>query len=207
MDKQFNNISNEAVQSATGKTWEVWFALLDEIGAEKLPHKEIARRLLADDYLPPGDEWWAQTVTVAYEYARERRVKGQTADTGFQVGVQRTIPVAAERLWQFLTSPAGLPLWLGSGVRDLVFEKGAVYRTDEGGRGEIRSVQPGERLRLTWQPDGWANQSTLQLYLQAKGDKTALRFHQEKLADAAQRSQMKTHWQDVLEQIDQLASQ
>lgn len=183
MDKKYNNISNEAVQSATGRTWEEWFALLDEIGAAKLSHKEIARRL--DGYLPPGDEWWAQTVTVGYEYARGRRVKGQTADAGFQIGVQKTVPMVAGQLWQFLTSPADMQLWLGSGVHDLAWEKGAVYRTNEGSHGEIRSVSPDEKLRLTWQPNGWPNQTALQLYLQAKGDKTAAQPDESALAKRA----------------------
>ncbi len=207
MDKQYNNISNEAVKGATGKSWEEWFALLDEVGAEELPHKEIARLLLDQGYLNKEDEWWAQAVTVGYEYARERRVKGQTADAGFQVGVQKTVSVAAERLWQFLTSPAGLQVWLGSGIHHLTLEKGAAYRTDDGVSGEIRSVYPGEKLRLTWQPDGWENQSTLQLYLQAKGSQTTLRFHHEKLNGSTQRRQMKAHWQNVLEQINRLTEQ
>ncbi|MFW6183668.1 MAG: SRPBCC domain-containing protein [Chloroflexota bacterium] len=204
MARQYGNISNEALEKATGKTWEEWIALLDEEGALELSHKEIAALLLDRGHIETGNEWWAQSVTVGYEYAKGRRVKGETADAGFQVGVQRTIGVEADRLWDFLTGPQGLPLWLGHGVEDLAFTEGERYETDDGARGEIRSVYPPGRLRLTWQPAGWENQSTLQLYLQDKGDRTALRFHHEKLRDADQRSEMKAHWTEVLERIKAL---
>ena len=201
MAKQYGNISDEAVKNATGKTWEQWVALLDNEGAEDLSHKEIAALLLDRGHIEKGNEWWAQSVTVGYEYAKGRRVKGETADAGFQVGVQRTIGVEADRLWAFLTGPQGLPLWLGDGAEALAFTEGESYETDDGASGDIRSVYPPERLRLTWQPAGWENQSTLQLYLQDKGDRTALRFHQEKLRDSEQRSEMKAHWTEVLERI------
>lgn len=201
MAERYNNISSEAVEAATGKTWEEWFALLDEEGAENLSHKEIAALLLNKGYLPETAGWWAQSITVGYEYAKGLRVKGQTVDAGFQIGVQKTIPVEHERLWNFLTSPEGLRIWLGDDIDRLELAKGATYQTANGTSGEVRSVVPGEKLRLTWQPAHWENRSTLQLYLTAKGDKTALRFHQEKLADAKQRSEMKEHWQNVLKNI------
>lgn len=202
MAKQYNNISNDAVKAATGKTWDEWFTLLDEEGAEKLSHKEIAAMLLEKGYLPESGSWWAQSVTVGYEYAKGRRVKGQTADAGFQVGVQKTMPVDAERLWHFLIGPEGLSIWLGDGIRSFKLEKGLAYQTQDGTVGEIRSVAPTERLRLTWHPAHWETSSTLQLYFLAKGDKTALRFHHEKLADSKHRSEMKAHWQDVLKKIE-----
>ena len=60
--KQLENISNEAVFAATGRTWEAWFALLDSHNAATLRHKGIA------DYLYSEHEvsgWWAQSITVA----------------------------------------------------------------------------------------------------------------------------------------------
>src|SRR5699024_12560503 len=73
MTKNYNNISNEAVKYATGKEWDEWFSLLDEKDAEKLSHKEIADLLLCGGYIEKGNGWWAQSVTVAYEYAKGRR--------------------------------------------------------------------------------------------------------------------------------------
>jgi uncharacterized protein YndB with AHSA1/START domain len=201
MTEQYGGISDEAVMEATGRSWEEWVALLDEEGAGELSHKEIAELLITRGFIDRDDGWWAQSVTVGYEYAKGRRVKGQTADAGFQLGVQRTLPVQPSRLWQFLTSAEGLAVWLGEGIKALRMEKGATYRSADGTQGEIRTVYPGEKLRLTWQLPGWENESTLQLYLMDKGEKTALRFHQEKLTGPEQRAEMKEHWQEVLRRI------
>jgi uncharacterized protein YndB with AHSA1/START domain len=196
------NISDDAVETATGMGWDGWIALLDEAGADKMTHQEIAALLTDKGHMESF--WWAQTVTVGYEYAKGRRVKGQTADAGFQLGVQKSLPIEAERLWQLLTSPAGLAIWLGTGLQNLELEVGEKYETAEGATGEIRSVYPAEKLRLTWQPADWDNSSTLQLYLLAKDDKTSLRFHHEKLTGLPQRQEMKTHWQGVLSQLQKL---
>ena len=196
MEKAYGKISDKALQDATGKNWDAWIARLDQAGAESLDHKAIARLIVAQGWLARDQGWWAQTVTVGYEYAKGRRVIGQTADAGFQVGVQKTLPVDAPTLWEFLLTD-GLPLWLGDMAARPDWQKGARYQTTTGTRGEIRSLTPGEKLRLTWQPEGEAA-TTLQLYLLPNKTKTALRFHQEKLVDEAHRETMKQHWRQVL---------
>ena len=90
-------------------------------------------------------------------------------------------------------------------VPDLRWEKGAAYETAEGTRGEIRSFTPQKLVRLTWQPPDFATPSTLQVYLEPSGKKTAVRFHQEKLASAEAREEMRAHWREVLQRLAELA--
>jgi hypothetical protein len=59
----------------------------------------------------------------------------------------------------------------------------------------------GERIRVTYQPKDWAKPSTLQLYFEPSGNKTALTFHQEKLPSLKHRTVMKKHWQVVLTKL------
>lgn len=66
------SVSNEAVKKATGRTWSEWFRILDNAGAKKLPHPEIAEWLEAKKKV---SSWWSQMVTVEYEYARGLRSK------------------------------------------------------------------------------------------------------------------------------------
>lgn len=75
--------------ASTGRSWAQWRAFLDEIGARDLPHKEIARRIVAT-----GDAsgWWAQGIAVAYEQHIGRRAPGQRGDGRFEVSVSRTLP-------------------------------------------------------------------------------------------------------------------
>ena len=41
----YGGITTVAVKKATGRTWAQWLALLDQAGARKLPHREIAQLL------------------------------------------------------------------------------------------------------------------------------------------------------------------
>jgi uncharacterized protein YndB with AHSA1/START domain len=76
-----------------------------------------------------------------------------------------------------------------------------------GASGEIRVVKPGERLRMTWQLEGWSAPATLQLTLSASGSgKTAIHAHLEKLPDADAREAMREHWGEALERIAAAAS-
>ena len=81
-------------------------------------------------------------------------------------------------------------------------EPGAAYETEAGTAGEIRSFRPQDRVRLTWQPEDWDHDSTVQFTVtSAPGDRTRVVFHQERLADAAERVQQRTHWQGVMDAL------
>lgn len=193
--------SDEATLKATGKTQKEWNLVIDAFGGADMSHKEIARRLWEDKLINSG--WWCQSVTVEYEYARGRRVKGETAATGFEIGVQKTLPITAAKAWEFMTSDKGLSVWLGGNVDDIRLEKGEPYQTADGTKGEIRTIDPGKRVRLTWQPKDRNASTTLQIYLLPSGKNTSVRFHHEKLSGTAERQAMKKHWQNVLAKLEQ----
>lgn len=200
------NISDEAVAKATGRDWAEWFELLETAGAAEMSHKEIAAWLIDAGHIEPDNGWWAQAVTVGYEYDSGRRVKGETKDAGFQVGVQRTLRLPASDVWSLLTGPEARQIWLGGSVPDLEFEPGARGETSGGHAIEIRSVKKPERIRLRWRPPGRPTATTLQVHLLDKDDRTAVRFHQEHLADSEERETMKKHWTDVLGRLRSLAA-
>ncbi|MGW1737338.1 SRPBCC family protein [Nocardia sp. NPDC001965] len=120
---------------------------------------------------------------------------GLTADAGWQIGVSRTLPYPQDVVWDYLTGPAGLACWLGPGAAPAP-EPGAPYRTDTGVTGEVRSYRPGDRIRLTYGP------TTVQVALTAAaGDRTRVRFHQERMSSAGQREQQRAHWLQVMDRI------
>lgn len=126
---------------------------------------------------------------------------GRTRDAGWQIGVSKTIDRPVEELWAFVTSPAGVAIWLGDGVT-LEPERGAGYETAAGVRGETRSFRHLDRLRLTWQPPDWNHETTLQLVVRSAGEGRArLSVHQERLADAVERERQRRHWQGVITAI------
>lgn len=196
-------ISDEAAKKATGKNWKQWFALLDKAGAKNMVHRDIARMLRGKYKVR---DWWSQMVTVEYEYARGNRIIGQTETAGFEIGVQKMFPIPQKQAWQLVTSSKGRRLWLGD-AEEVKFRKGFVYKTKEGMRGEIRTIKPGERLRLTWSSKKLKRPSTLQVTLICRRNtpnKTMIHFHQEKLTSAKEREQMRKHWQGVLEKFSKI---
>lgn len=196
--------SDEAVRRSTGRGWHEWFQALDNAGAIDLEHKEIVSWLRDEAGLASG--WWQQNVTVEYEKARGKRAPvGETSDGGFQVGVSRTVRLNAAEVWGLLLQPPGRGAWLGV-IGTLPLEPGTRFETDEGTTCEIRSIRPGERLRLTWQPKDWSRPSTLQIHLGDKGDRCTIGIHQERLADASARQEMREHWRKVLDVLQSLAT-
>ena len=63
-------ITEEAVREKTGRGWEEWFAILDAWGAKDQGHTASARHLRDEHGV---SAWWAQAVTVRYEYERGLR--------------------------------------------------------------------------------------------------------------------------------------
>jgi uncharacterized protein YndB with AHSA1/START domain len=123
---------------------------------------------------------------------------GHTRDAGWEIGVSKTVDRPVDEVWDFITSPEGVAIWLGEGVT-LSSERGAGYETKAGVHGETRSLRELDRVRLTWQPPGWSHDTTLQLTVRSAGEGRAiLVIHQERLADGAEREQQRRHWQGVM---------
>ena len=94
----------EAVERATGRSWDDWLAYFDTIGATKLSHHEIATALISElDGKVDNLGWWAQATAVAYEQHVGRRVSGQRPDGTFQTSVSRSTPLSMNALMQAWT--------------------------------------------------------------------------------------------------------
>ncbi|RYZ44032.1 MAG: hypothetical protein EOO72_06590 [Myxococcaceae bacterium] len=140
----------------------------------------------------------AEIATRGKAPARGKRVAGRTATTGFQVGVVRTLPMTAAELWAWITTQP--ERWLGTALK---LEPGTEYEVPKrrgapAVRGKVRVVKPGNRIRMTWQPDGWKKPATLQFALVPKPRGVSLTVHMENLPDAEAREAMRERWSKVL---------
>ena len=94
----------EAVERATGRSWDDWLSWMASIGADRLSHHEIASALITElDGTVDNLGWWAQATAVAYEQYVGRRVPGQRPDGTFQTSVSRSTSLGMEALMEAWT--------------------------------------------------------------------------------------------------------
>jgi uncharacterized protein YndB with AHSA1/START domain len=172
--------SDEVVRANTGRTWDEWFALLDDWGAAERPHTEIARWVVSEHGV---GGWWAQGVTVAYEQARGLRAPGQRRDGLFEASASKTVAVPVDRLYRAFTDPALRGRWLP----DVTFE--------------VRTAQPGRSIRADWD-DG---STRLAVNFTARGDaKSQVALVHQRIPDAGTAEQLRRFWRErvaVLKQV------
>jgi uncharacterized protein YndB with AHSA1/START domain len=125
---------------------------------------------------------------------------GLTKDAGWQIGVSRTLPLPVTAVWDYLMSPGGVARWLGPGAR-LPARPGEPYRTDAGAEGELRSLRPYDRVRLT------LGSTVVQVTVSpapsaaGAGERTVLRFHQDHMSGAPERERRRAHWRAVMDEV------
>src|SRR5215211_262037 len=166
-------VSDAAVQRATGKSWDEWFALLDAWQGTTHNHTEIARHVHETYGI---DGWWAQSVTVGYERARGMRALHERPD-GFSMNASKTFPVPVERLFAAFVEHDERERWLEAvELRP---------RTSQPPRSARFDVLPGEtRLAVTFV---------------AKGpQKAAAQLQQDRLANAEDVARWKALWKEQL---------
>jgi hypothetical protein len=99
---------------------------------------------------------------------------GKTKGAGWEIGVSRTVPLAAEEVWARIEDTAA---WLGEHATD------------------IRSHRPLDRIRVGWKG------TIVQVALTRAKTGTTVRFHQERLPDADARERQRAHWSAVLDRL------
>lgn len=127
---------------------------------------------------------------------------GLTQDSGWQIGLKRTLPIPFEILWDWMLSKNGLNIWLGEGP-DFRFQAGETYELDDGTRGKVRVYKINSHWRLTRQPNNpeYKRPSVIQIRILESGDNTMLAFHEEHLPTQTERQARKTFYLGVVEKI------
>ena len=133
----------------------------------------------------------------------DERPVGLTRQAGFEIGVRRTLPVRCEDAWQFLTSDAGVRIWLGD-ASGFQWTEGAAYQLADGAIGRIRVFTPNSHLRLTWHPPDWPRASTIQVRVIPRGNLTVVAFHQEHLPGLAEREERRAYYTTVLDALERV---
>ncbi len=123
---------------------------------------------------------------------------------GFNAGAEKAFALSGQQAWKLVTSPEGLRIWLGAVPRtDL--KKGPGYHTKDGTVGRFLDVKEGTNICLSWHPRGWESSTTLFISLVSAEDTTIIRVRHEGLAGKREAERMRSHWEHVLERLEELA--
>ena len=176
--KQSPRMSDEAVESKTGKTWSRWFRDLDAAGARKMSHQEIVALLNKKHGVGP---WWQQMVAVTYEQARGLRAKHEKPE-GFEISVSRTIDAPPGKAFKAWTDEKTRKKWLPANLT-------------------IRKATTNKTLRITWE-DG---KTSVSVSFALKGDgKSQVVAQHSKLPDAKAAARMKKFWAQALDRLKEV---
>jgi hypothetical protein len=166
--------SDELLAERTGRTWDRWFAALDEWGATERRHWEIAS-WLREEHGVAG--WWAQSITVGYEQARGMRAPGERSGGGFSATASKTVDVPVERLFAAFADDDERRRWAPDTPLTL------------------RRATPGKSIRFDWD-DG---STRVVAGFDVKGAaKSTVGLEHERLPDAAEADRLKAYWRERL---------
>jgi hypothetical protein len=136
-------MSDEAVAAKTGRTWREWTAVLDDLGATEMSHRDIARWVSTNHDF---GGWWSQTVTVGYERIRGLRDIGQGRDGTYRAGKTRTLPFGEAEVRRVLDDDSARTRWLGRhDVTPRAGRRSGAFRLSfpDGSKAEIRLTAKG----------------------------------------------------------------
>jgi uncharacterized protein YndB with AHSA1/START domain len=170
-----SGVKDEVIEKRTGHTWAQWVAILDEFGAARRPHREIAEHVFSLG--TPG--WWSQTVAVGYERIRGLRGIGQRMSGSWEASKSRTFDVPAEQLFEAITNSRKRSRWFS------------------GPKITIRKSTPPKTIRA-----GFEDGTLVQFYFTPKSrSKTQLAIQHTKLPSKEELERMKTFWGEQLEAL------
>ncbi len=174
-------MSDAAVRTRTGRDWADWFATLDRLGAQQLPHREIAGLLARRYHLRP---WWSQMVTVEYERARGVRARHQSAE-GFLVAVSRTLTTRLAHLYEVAARPGERRKWFPSGA-----------------------FEPSSQTRDKYLRGRWQRGSRVDIGFYARGrSKSQIAVQVSRLASMSEVESVRRSWQTALRKLQDLLEQ
>jgi uncharacterized protein YndB with AHSA1/START domain len=175
------DVSEAAVEKATGKGWHEWFELLDNAGAKAMDHRAIVAVVAKARGV---SSWWQQMISVAYERARGLRKKHETT-TGFVANVSKTVTAPLATLYNAWVDEERQRAWLGVPAP------------------VVRTANKERSLRLNWH-DG----SRVNVGFADKGKgKSQVSLGHERLPNARAVTQYKKFWKDALARLQSVLEQ
>jgi hypothetical protein len=175
--RESKRMSDAVVKERTGKTWPEWFKILDEAGAKKMKHQDIAAYLKTEQKVGP---WWCQMIAVPYEHERGLREQLQKCDGEFAASGSRTLSVPISKSYGSWTNEKLRQRWLPNA------------------KIEITTTTKNKSLRAKW--NGGASRLSVNFYAKGTG-KCQVAVDHMKLSSSKECAKMKTYWFEALNRL------
>jgi len=173
--------SDEKIRQRTGHGWEEWFAMLDEWGAERRSHREIARWVAEQQGVVPL-AWNAQAVASSYELTRGLREVGEK-DDGFAITASRTVTAPVERVYESFIDSSARERWLPDAPLSQ------------------RTATRPKSVRFDW-GDG---STRVHVTILARDEaKSTVALEHRRLPDAGEAARLKSYWRERLMTLKEL---
>jgi len=187
-------MSDDSVRAATGKSWDEWWAYLDERGGPKEGRRNITAHLMTDLKLAP---WWSSTIAVEYEEAKGQREKDGRLK-GYYICSTKTVNAPLDQAFEAWLTNESLNRWLGTGVVGDPTE-GSTLSDEDGVLGTVKRVRANKDIRIAWEHASCAPGSVVDVLFTDKGKgKTAVYVNHDRLQSRAEADGVRNAWNEVM---------
>ncbi len=172
-------ISDESCLAATGKTFDQWFAWIEE-HHPKSGRRDVIRSIweLRDR---PGDMWWETTIWVEYEASKGIFKKDGLAE-GYNICVTKSIAAPVAVIYALMAGSAA---------------EGDVYADPDGHSGVWLRLRLGKDIRLSWQTAGIDAPSLVDCAFAEKGGKTGITLNHQRIQSRAEADGLRKAWGEL----------
>ena len=188
------------VKSATGKTWDEWFSILDKRGGIAKGRRDINNYLYAECKL---DLWWCATINVEYEAARGAVEKDGRAK-GYMICVTKTIAAPVDKAYEAWATAEGLNRWFSKKNKAAVADGGS-YSNADGDTGVFKRVRKNKDLRFTWENPAHTSPTLVDVVFQDKGKgKTGVMIAHDRIQNREEADGLREGWGQALDRLKAL---
>jgi uncharacterized protein YndB with AHSA1/START domain len=161
----------------TGKSWDDWFAVLDNANAQTLDQRGIIAILAQKHGIGP---WWQQMIAVGYESLRGKSEKSVAAE-GFRINSSCVLEAPLTRVFRAWNDSSERARWLADD------------------RFVVRGSSGDKVLRARWGKGA----SQIDVSFSEKSGKTSVSVEHHHIESESAAEQMKAYWAKKLGLLDQ----
>lgn len=188
------------VKSATGKSWEEWFSILDSRGGVAQGRRAINDFLYKDCKLDP---WWCSTINIEYEAARGV-VEKDGKPKGYTICVTKTIAAPVDKAYEAWANIEGLNQWFSTENKAEVSDGGR-YSNADGDTGSYKRVRKNKDLRFTWENPEHSSPTLVDVVFQDKGKgKTGVMITHDRIQKREEADGLRAGWASALDRLKTL---